>query len=95
MGLALLALMLVSCAESNNGIDPSAVKDAPRAFVSRALPAAPGYAAPIAVDEPQPSEALLAVAARERVGRVQANARITAFRQWYENVRNAYAQPPR
>jgi hypothetical protein len=37
-------------------------------------------------------ESAVAVAARERSGRLAANARLKAFRDWYESVRLAYQE---
>jgi hypothetical protein len=59
--------------------------------VQRELPAVPAFARPVAVPDPRPGEPALAVAARERAGRLQANRVITGFRGWYEQVLAGYA----
>ena len=41
---------------------------------------------------PKKGEGAVAVAARERAGRIAANGRIKAFRDWYEGVREDYAK---
>lgn len=56
------------------------------------LPPAPEYAEPIDVRNPRKGETLIGIAARERAGRIAANGRITAFRDWYEGVREDYAR---
>jgi hypothetical protein len=58
----------------------------------RNLPPAPAYAQPVPVSDPRVGDDALVVAARERLGRVQANCVITHFRDWYERVRQAYAE---
>jgi hypothetical protein len=58
----------------------------------RNLPPAPAYAQPVQVTDPRVGDDALVVAARERLGRVQANCVITHFRDWYERVRQAYAE---
>jgi hypothetical protein len=58
----------------------------------RSLPPAPAYAQPVQVADPRVGDDALVVAARERLGRVQANCVITHFRDWYERVRQAYAE---
>ena len=57
----------------------------------RILPATPDFAMPVGVAVPGGRESAVAVAARERAGRVAANRRIIAFREWYEAVRKAYS----
>jgi hypothetical protein len=47
---------------------------------------------PVGVPVPAAKESAVAVAARERAGRVAANGRIVGFRQWYESVRKAYSK---
>jgi hypothetical protein len=58
----------------------------------RNLPPAPAYAQPVLVADPRVGDDALVVAARERLGRVQANCVITHFRDWYARVRQAYAE---
>jgi hypothetical protein len=60
--------------------------------VARHLPAPPSYAKPVEVAEPKRGDDALLVAARERAGRKQANSRLTAFRNWYEDVRTSYEE---
>jgi hypothetical protein len=57
----------------------------------RILPTTPDFAMPVGVPVPAKGESAVAVAARERAGRVAANRRIIAFREWYEAVRKAYS----
>lgn len=59
---------------------------------ARVLPPPPPFAAPVQVAQPKKGEPLIGIAARERAGRVAANARITSFVEWYEGVRRDYAQ---
>jgi hypothetical protein len=58
----------------------------------RILPTTPDFAMPVGVPVPGGKESAVAVAARERAGRVAANRRIIAFREWYEAVRKAYSE---
>lgn len=58
----------------------------------RNLPPAPAYARPVPVADPRVGDDALVVAARERLGRVQANCVITHFRDWYERVRQSYTE---
>lgn len=60
--------------------------------VARLLPAAPGYVEPVEVDEPRKGEDPVAVAARERAGRLKANGIIRDVRDWYQGVRGAYSK---
>ena len=55
------------------------------------LPPAPDYAAPVNVRDPRKGETLVGIAARERAGRIAANARLVAFREWYESLQRGYA----
>ena len=59
---------------------------------ARVLPAQPSFAKPVIVAQPKKGEPLVAIAARERAGRIAANARITSFSEWYEGVRADYAK---
>ena len=56
------------------------------------LPPAPEYAAPVEVKKPRVGEPLVGIAARERAGRIAANGRLKAFRDWYEGLRQNYAR---
>ena len=56
----------------------------------RDLPAAPAYLTPVAVPDPREGEPLLAVAARERAGRLKANTIIRSARLQWERMRKAY-----
>lgn len=60
--------------------------------ISRDLPQAPAFAKPVSVKEPEAGEPALAVAARERAGRMQANRVITALLNWYAGVRRSYKE---
>lgn len=77
---ALVAMTLAGCATSGN---PG---------LARSLPAAPNYARPVLTADPKVGEDALVVAARERLGKAQANCIIQNFRDWYERVREAYAR---
>lgn len=59
---------------------------------ARVLPAKPDFAQPVSVPEPKKGEPLVAIAARERAGRLAANGRLSAFGKWYESVREDYAR---
>lgn len=56
------------------------------------LPSPPEYAQPVEVSKPKKGQSLVGIAARERAGRIAANNRIKAFRDWYEGVREDYAK---
>jgi hypothetical protein len=58
----------------------------------RNLPPAPAYAQPVLVTDPRVGDDALVVAARERLGRVQANCVISHFRDWYDRVRQVYSE---
>lgn len=60
--------------------------------LARQLPAPPAYAQPVTVRAPKVGDPLLLIAARERAGRTQANARIVAFRKWYMDLQKSYAR---
>ena len=75
-----LTLMLSGCARS---VDPVVIRPQ--------LPAPPDWAKAVSVTEPKTGEDALVVAARERGGRIRANAVITNFHGWYESVRAGYA----
>lgn len=62
--------------------------------MARVLPPEPEFAKPVEVAKPKKGESAVAVAARERAGRIAANGRITAFREWYAGVREDYARKP-
>jgi hypothetical protein len=75
--------LLASCASSGSGV---------REIVSRELPAAPAYMAPVAVVEPKAGESLLTIAARERAGRLKANTIIVKARAQWEQLRVDYRE---
>jgi hypothetical protein len=81
MSAVLTTIWLAACAPSNSAREP----------LAHQLPPAPGFAQPVAAPEPQAGDSALAVAARERAGRLAANQRIVALRRWYEGVRRDYA----
>ncbi|HWL06711.1 MAG TPA: hypothetical protein VNQ99_17545 [Xanthobacteraceae bacterium] len=54
----------------------------------------PPFAREVAVQDPRVGEDVLVVAARERAGRLQANAVIRRFRGWYGDVRRSYGGSP-
>lgn len=74
-------LLLTACAGSASGV---------REIVRRDLPVAPAYLRPVAVPEPKAGEGTLAVAARERAGRLKANTIIRNARVQWEKLRAAY-----
>ena len=61
-----------------------------REIVRRDLPAAPAYLNPVLVPEPKAGERTLAVAARERAGRLKANTIIRSARAQWERLRQTY-----
>jgi len=61
-----------------------------REIVRRDLPAAPGYLNPVAVPDPKAGEDMLAVAARERAGRLKANTIIRNARAQWDKLRKTY-----
>ena len=75
--------MLTACGGSSS---------ATREPLARHLPDAPGFAQPVEVPTPKKGESAVGVAARERAGRIAANGRLTAFRDWYDGVRRDYAR---
>ena len=77
---ACLTLTLSACATS---ADVSVIRPQ--------LPAPPDWAKAVSATEPKTGEDALVVAARERGGRIRANAVITNFHGWYESVRAGYA----
>jgi len=62
----------------------------PREPLARNLPLEPAFAREVMVSDPRVGEDMLVVAARERAGRLQANAVIRRFRGWYGDVRRSY-----
>lgn len=77
---ASILLLLTGCAGS------SSVRD----IVSRDLPAAPAYLRPVAVPDPKAGDDAIAIAARERAGRLKANRIITNARTQWEKLRVDY-----
>jgi hypothetical protein len=77
----LILPLLTGCAGSNSAV---------RATVR--LPAAPGYLAPVIVPEPKAGENAVAVAARERAGRLKANRIIRNARAQWEKLRTTYRE---
>lgn len=71
--------MLAGCASSSGNVP-----------LGRSLPPAPGFAREAAVADPRVGESALTVAARERAGRLQANATIRRLNAWYGEVRRGY-----
>lgn len=59
---------------------------------ARALPPPPDFAQAVQVAQPKAGEPLVAIAARERAGRIAANGRLIGLRKWYEGVRADYAK---
>lgn len=59
----------------------------------RDLPPPPDYWGAVQVQEPRAGEDLLIITARERAGRLEANNRLDASRDWYETVREEFANP--
>jgi len=75
-----ILLLLTACAGSASV----------REIVRRDLPAAPGYLNPVAVPDPKAGEDMLAVAARERAGRLKANTIIRNARAQWDKLRKTY-----
>jgi hypothetical protein len=65
---------------------------AERQPLARQLPPPPAFAEPVVVADPRTGESAVAVAARERAGRVAANSRLRAFVVWYEGVKKDFAR---
>lgn len=85
MTLAVLMMATLSaCARSNSA-----------AVVARQLPPPPTWAAAVTVPDPKAGDDALAVAVRERGGRVQANRIIRQFEGWYQQLRTEYAKEMR
>lgn len=61
-----------------------------RDVVRRDIPAAPAYLQPVVVLEPRVGENAVAVAARERAGRLKANSIIRNARAQWEKLRAVY-----
>ena len=61
-----------------------------RDVIARDLPAPPAYLRPVTMVEPKAGEDLLAIAARERAGRLKANRIIGNARGQWEKLREAY-----
>lgn len=59
-------------------------------IIRRDLPAPPAYLHPVAVQEPRATDDAIAVAARERAGRLKANTIISNARDQWEKLRAAY-----
>jgi hypothetical protein len=76
-----IPLLLTACAGSGSQL---------REIVRRDLPAAPAYLSPVAVAEPRAGESAVAVAARERAGRLKANTIIRNARTQWDKLRAAY-----
>ena len=76
-----IPLMLTACAGSGSQL---------REVVRRDLPAAPAYLSPVPVAEPRVGESAVAVAARERAGRLKANTIIRSARVQWDKLRAAY-----
>jgi hypothetical protein len=75
-----ILLLLTACAGSGSL----------REVVRRDLPAAPAYLSPVAVAQPKAGESAVAVAARERAGRLKANTIIRNARVQWDKLRAAY-----
>ncbi len=76
-----IPLLLTACAGSGSQL---------REVVRRDLPAAPAYLSPVAVTDPRAGESAVAVAARERAGRLKANTIIRNARAQWDKLRAAY-----
>ena len=74
-----LTLTLSGCATSNSALN-------------RTLPPPPEFARPVDVAQPKRGEHAVAVAARERAGRIQANHVIDSTVDWYNQVRRSYGE---
>lgn len=75
-----MTLALANCAGSSSV----------REVVRRDIPAPPSYLAPVAVPEPKAGESVLAVAARERAGRLKANRIIIGARGQWKTMQKTY-----
>lgn len=75
----MILIALAGCAASNS----------PKG-VTRDLPQRPTWTEPVKVANPKTGENAIAVAARERAGRIEANSVITHFGEWYDSVRAGY-----
>lgn len=60
----------------------------------RSLPPKPSYARGVTVKDPEKGEPAVAVAARERAGRLENQRRLENFGSWYDQVRNGFAGVP-
>jgi hypothetical protein len=77
-----MTIPLAACSASSNSREP----------LARQLPEPPAFAQPVETPTPKKGDSAVGVAARERAGRIAANNRIKAFRDWYEGVREDYAK---
>lgn len=75
-----MTIWLASCATSG------------KPQLARSLPPRPDFAKPEAVPDPKAGEDAVTVAARERSGRVRANARLARFGAWYDDIRTQYGK---
>ena len=78
-----IPLLLTGCAGSGSGL---------KEVVRRDLPAAPAYLVPVTAPEPTAGEDMLAIAARERAGRLKANTIIRNARSQWEQLRKTYRE---
>ena len=81
--LMVAGLILTRCAGCSGSSEPP---------IARVLPPAPDFARPVYVAPPRTGESAIAVAARERSGRLAANGRLKAFRDWYAGVQKTYVE---
>lgn len=80
--LGLLAMMLAGCSASGD-----------KSVLARDLPINPAAFTPLSVAPPRVGEYCVAYAARERAGRIANGKRLTAYDDWYTDVRKDYATP--
>jgi hypothetical protein len=58
--------------------------------ISRKLPSPPTWVNPVKVKDPEVGESSVGVIARERSGRIQNEAKLIRFKDWYLNVKKQY-----
>ena len=79
---ALSAMMMLSGCETSGSTS--------NRVTTRSLPYPPAWAKAVSVPEPKAGENSVAVIARERAGRIQNQAKIEKFHDWYLTVRKKY-----
>jgi hypothetical protein len=85
LGVVLLSLNLISCSASGAKVNT--------AVPTLSLPDPPAYLRPVAVADPKLGDDPLLVAARERQGRLQCNARVNSGVSDWKAMQSFYAKP--